>query len=577
MGIPYFLKWLKTNFEKHMKKLGKGQKVSSHKIEVDNLMIDLNGLFHESTQKIYQYGSYKSNQRLLGKKRPRGLKEQLLVFEDICNHIDSIINIVGSKKQIVLCVDGPAPASKMAQQRKRRYKSSMENSIDGFDTNSLTPGTKFMDHLTKYIDWYIHVKITKDPNWKDLEIFYSSEKAAGEGEHKCISYMRKYGVKEHTYCIAGMDADLIMLALGTHFPNFWVLREDTYDTNNAYFFIDIGSIHNDLSVKMDWSKDDKKSKNIFFTSDDAINDFVLMCFMAGNDFLPNVPSIEIIEGGIDYMLDVYKNVGKSYGHLTYKNSTDNIQFIKEPMKVFLGTIAQYDKGIFEEKLKKRDTYFPDSILEKNSTYNAGKYTLDIEKYRTDYYNHNLNITDEKDIEELCHQYLEGIQWVLSYYTRGVPDWRWCFKNHYAPFAHELAKHTDTFEFQERKDTIPSTPFQQLLSVLPPKSSSLIPIPLCHLLTDSTSELKRFCPDKFEMDLAGKKNDWEAVVLLPIVDFEIIKKEYFKHIDSVDEKEQYRNKLSRSRIYTYSHNKTFEFKSFYGNIPECAVKYRNIDL
>ena len=62
-----------------------------------------------------------------------------------------------------------------------------------------------------------------------------------------------------------------------------------------------------------------------------------------------------------------------------------------------------------------------------------------------------------------------MQWVLSYYTRGVPDWKWCFKNHYAPFAHELAEYIGDFKFPDKRETEPSKPFQQLLSVLPPKS------------------------------------------------------------------------------------------------------------
>jgi 5'-3' exonuclease len=44
-----------------------------------------------------------------------------------------------------------------------------------------------------------------------------------------------------------------------------------------------------------------------------------MCFTVGNDFLPHIPGIEILEGGIDFMIDVYKNTCSSYGHLTKKS------------------------------------------------------------------------------------------------------------------------------------------------------------------------------------------------------------------------------------------------------------------
>src|SRR5210317_253900 len=99
-----------------------------------------------------------------------------------------------------------------------------------------------------------------------------------------------------------------------------------------------------------------------FNDRDAINDFIFICFMVGNDFLPHVPSLEIIEGGIDQMLDVYKSVGEQYGHLTHK-VRDRVIFKKTSLEVFLGTIAQYDKGILEEKLLHKDKFFPDPLLE----------------------------------------------------------------------------------------------------------------------------------------------------------------------------------------------------------------------
>ena len=40
--------------------------------------------------------------------------------------------------------------------------------------------------------------------------------------------------------------------------------------------------------------------------------------MTGNDFLPHVPSIEIIEDGIELMITTYKDVCSRKGHLTLK-------------------------------------------------------------------------------------------------------------------------------------------------------------------------------------------------------------------------------------------------------------------
>jgi 5'-3' exonuclease len=296
--------------------------------------------------------------------------------------------------------------------------------------------------------------------------------------------------------------------------------------------------------------------------------------MVGNDFLPHIPSLEIIEGGIDQMLDVYKNVGESYGHLT-RTDGDDVIFQKTAVEVFLGTIAQYDKGILEDKLLHKDQFFPDLMLEKNAKINKGKYTVDIDGLRKDYYAESF--TEGQDIKDLCHQYFVGMQWVLSYYTRGVPDWKWCFKHHYAPFAHELAEHITDFKFPVKRVTEPTTPFQQLLSVLPPKSSALIPVPLSQLLTDSISSIKKFCPEKFEVDLSGKRREWEGIVLLPMVDFSVIRDEYFKHIDKVDKRDLVRNILGGSYVYTRAPSKPVLYKSFYGNIPNCIVTSKVIDI
>ena len=39
-----------------------------------------------------------------------------------------------------------------------------------------------------------------------------------------------------------------------------------------------------------------------------IDDFILLCFLVGNDFLPHLPGFNIYSGGIDILLNFYKKV-----------------------------------------------------------------------------------------------------------------------------------------------------------------------------------------------------------------------------------------------------------------------------
>ena len=67
MGIKHFWNWFNRNFGRNIKKLKKLQTFETANVSVDNLMIDLNGLFHSSAQKIYEYGNHKPRASFLGK------------------------------------------------------------------------------------------------------------------------------------------------------------------------------------------------------------------------------------------------------------------------------------------------------------------------------------------------------------------------------------------------------------------------------------------------------------------------------------------------------------------------------
>jgi 5'-3' exoribonuclease 1 len=268
--------------------------------------------------------------------------------------------------------------------------------------------------------------------------------------------------------------------------------------------------------------------------------------MVGNDFLPHIPSIEIIESGIELMLDITHQVGQSNGHITQTSKSGKVTFQKYALFKFLEIIGTREKPNIEQKLAKKKSFYPDPLLNKHSTkHSTGEWSIAINEYITEY---NSVSFGSSEISQVCHQYIQGLQWVLTYYTTGCPSWKWYFPHQYAPTASTLATHVDTFQTVKYGNTKPSTPFQQLLSVLPPKSAGLIPTPLDKLLTNITSPLREFCPEKLVIDLAGKRKEWEGITILPMVDQVLISKLCKKHIPFVSSDSLIRNVHETPIVY-----------------------------
>ena len=102
---------------------------------------------------------------------------------------------------------------------------------------------------------------------------------------------------------------------------------------------------------------------------------------------------------------------------------------------------------------------------------------------------------------------------------GIKHFFMWYKNNMKSTMHSFAKHTTLKDknisidnlLLDLNGNIHTLPFQQLLSVLPPKSSHLLPNPLNKCLIDKQSKMARFCPDKITIDLAGKRREWEGIM------------------------------------------------------------------
>jgi len=360
-----------------------------------------------------------------------------------------------------------------------------------------------------------------------------------------------------------MDADLIMLSLVTHIPNLYILREETYVKGLLYYILNIGQSREKLKKMLKW-----KSDAYSYNSVSAIDDFVFICFTTGNDFLSHIPSIEIIENGIELLINISRQVGITHGHLTYRNK-NGVFISKNALKTFMEILGKYEKENFEKKVRSKQSYFKDETLEKNSTITENCVDVDVDSYIRDYLISSFG--EDYNISEICNKYVEGMQWVISYYTSGVTNWKWLYNYHYAPPASVLAKYILDFVNPIYPITTPSTTFQQLLCVLPPKSSKLLPDALGDLLLDENSKLSEYCPNEFVIDLAGKRKEWEGIVLLPMVNFEIVRQLYFDNLNKIPFAAKKRNIFGKSFKYEIDENNFHYFKSYYGDIENCKVK------
>lgn len=145
------------------------------------------------------------------------------------------------------------------------------------------------------------------------------------------------------------------------------------------------------------------------------------------------------------------------------------------------------------------------------------FELEFAQHKRGYYVEKFQLIDLEDgfVDDFAKRYVVGLQWVLLYYFKGVPAWGWFFDSHYAPYIsdlHNLASLKIEFELGE-----PFLPFQQLMAVLPPASGKHIPPAMIPLMTEPTSPILDFYPLDFKTDMNGKKQEWEALVLICFID------------------------------------------------------------
>ena len=114
--------------------------------------------------------------------------------------------------------------------------------------------------------------------------------------------------------------------------------------------------------------------------------------------------------------------------------------------------------------------------------------------------------------------MEGLEWVMKYYTTGCPDWRWKYNYNYPPLLVDLLRYIPRWNMDLIKinDNKPVKDMVQLAYVLPNESLNLLPQKYHIRLL---KKMRECYPTNANLEWAFCKYIWESHVNLPHIDID----------------------------------------------------------
>lgn len=128
---------------------------------------------------------------------------------------------------------------------------------------------------------------------------------------------------------------------------------------------------------------------------------------------------------------------------------------------------------------------------------------------------------------------------------------------------------------------PFHPYEQLMGVLPDRSKKIVPTVYHELMTSPDSPIIDFYPRDFELDMNGKKMDWEAVVKIPFIDEKRLLAAMAPKNNLLSESEKARNEFGVTLKFTYAPEIDFTYHSslvgIFPDLPHCHCVENIFDL
>lgn len=323
MGIKGFRSWFESQFPSAIL----GMVAEDSNDVFDHVLVDMNQLLHICVRKSRSDG--------------HGLT--LLMKE-----LDAVVALATPTQSLVLAMDGPPSAAKLATQRRRRYSTIVKSewklkhlsrlgarrinaktlarkkrrAASELRTLCITPGTDFMEKAESAILYWAWQRLSSNKSIlskNNVKIFLSPSTVPGEGEVKLLEWIYSKPRKGGSIAILGGDSDLVLEGLvippaSTH--NVFVLLPDG---NKRY-----------LSVSL-WETTRKLHKYLNHMTAASMmkvrTDLVLLLILNGNDYLPKLRG----SSGFNKLFHSYLRLHREWntkgqGHQAFLIDPDALEF-----------------------------------------------------------------------------------------------------------------------------------------------------------------------------------------------------------------------------------------------------------
>jgi 5'-3' exonuclease len=373
-----------------------------------------------------------------------------------------------------------------------------------------------------------------------------------------LQYIKNNVKKEDVVVVYGLDADLLFLSLSVgEAYNLYVMREQQVFNNTPldmddyidYNYVEINKLHR-MITKLDINT----------------NDFIICCYLVGNDFLPGILTTDIKKSGLDKILTAYMNVKNKIGidiKIVDLEENNNIKinhnFIIELFRELQWTERYIWQNINRDKLLDRNAEIDESEYKKKNLdkiNNLNKFVsgesasiecLDKIPFSsgTEYYSYYLGIDeiniDIHTIKMMVKEYITGLEWCINYYLLDCKSWKWGYNYMIAPLIQDIIRYYPK-NIKLDEDYCEIMPIEQLILAIPQETYKYVLDKQIHNDIKKHKEIGYMFPESFDIDVNKESIYWKCQVKIPIVEYE----QYIniiKLINIIDEKNSYSKIIS----------------------------------